>query len=100
MQENIHEILKNHRSEIDHLDDEIVSLIALRLGVIDRVAKIKCEKNIEPRLQDRVAEVIKRNRSMANILGADADLIEQLYTQIVENAIIRETVYIEQHKKS
>ena len=91
---DIDEILKEHRSEIDRLDDEIVSLLALRLSVIDRVAKIKAEKNIQPHLKDRVDEVIKRNSEMANILGADADLVATLYKQIIENAIERETTYI------
>ena len=91
---DIEKILKEHRSEIDRLDDEIVSLLALRLNVIDRVAKIKAEKNIEPRLKDRVDEVIKRNSEMAHTLGADADLVATLYKQIVENAIEREMAYI------
>ena len=95
----IEEILKDHRSEIDRLDDEIVSLLALRLNVIDRVAKIKAEKNIEPRLKDRVDEVIQRNSEMAHILGADADLVATLYTQIVENAIEREATYIKSLNK-
>ena len=94
MEMDIQNILKDHRSEIDRIDDEIVSLLALRLGVIDRVAKIKAEKNIEPRLKDRVDEVIDRNMEMANILGADADLVKTLYKKIIDNAIDRETTYI------
>ena len=88
------EILADFRKAIDDLDDEIVTLLAKRLNIIDQVAKVKKANNIDPHLQGRIDEVINRNTETAKKLGADADLINSLYKQIVENAIGRETDFI------
>ncbi|MGB1361549.1 MAG: chorismate mutase [Alphaproteobacteria bacterium] len=100
MDENkIQEILKDFRKEIDNLDDEIVALLAKRLQVIDNVARVKLENNIDPHLQDRIDEVVNRNADLAKNLGADFELIKSLYVQIVDNAIARETKYIKDNSK-
>jgi chorismate mutase len=99
MTENIAEILSQYRKNIDSLDDEIVSLLALRLQVIHKVAQVKHENNIAPHLQDRVDEVLERNSTMADALGADSALVHTLYQHIIQHAIDTETALIADMKK-
>lgn len=86
---NIPEILGPYRKRIDELDDQIVDLLITRTKVIRDVGYLKAEKGIHPVLQDRVEEV--RNRCAERVrekdgeeFGLDADLVYDLYTNIIK----------------
>jgi len=67
------------RSEVDKLDDEIVSLIAKRNAYIHQAVKFK-QSVEEVKAADRVSEVIQRVRAKAIELDMSANMIAELYT--------------------
>lgn len=85
------ETMAELRAEIDALDKELVSLLALRSDFIDRAVTLKTRENLPPRIPGRVAEVIANVRASAGERGLDPDLAESLWSVLIEWAIARET---------
>ena len=77
------EVLKPYRARIDAVDDQIIDLLAIRLGIIREVGHVKAAQNIAPILPDRVVEVRERCAARASELGVDADLVRTLYDRII-----------------
>ena len=87
MNENqIKNILAPYRKRIDALDKEIVALLRARYDVIEEVADLKIEHNIEAVLQDRVDEVRENAAKDAASKGLDEDFIRTLYAQLIEHS--------------
>lgn len=78
------------RTLIDRIDRDIVELLALRQGCIDRAAELKGAEGLPARIPDRVEEVVARVRAAAADQGADAALVESLWRQMIEWSIARE----------
>jgi isochorismate pyruvate lyase len=83
------------RVEIDRLDADLVALLAERARYIDRATEIKAEVGLPARIDARVAEVISNAREAAAARGLDPDLVEALWTRIVEWSIAREAARLE-----
>jgi len=79
------------RDQIDRIDRELLELLAERAGYIDRAIVLKRRDNIPARTTGRVAEVIANVREGANRRGLDPDLIERIWTELIEAAIEHET---------
>ncbi len=79
------EILKPYRDRIDALDDQIVDLLAERIGIIREVGALKAAQNIPPVLQDRVDEVRERCAARAAEKGLDADMVRGLYDRLIRH---------------
>jgi chorismate mutase-like protein len=79
------EILKPYRARIDAIDDQIVDLLAQRMGIIREVGALKAEKGIHPVLQDRVDEVRERCAARAAEKGVDADMVRDLYDRLIRH---------------
>ena len=93
------EVLKDLRREIDHIDNQIVALIARRVDVVRRVGQVKFHHGIAARLPYRMTEVKDRNTKAARKLGINDALIAQLYTLIIEDAILVEE-RVKEHEKT
>lgn len=78
------------RAQIDLLDRELVALLARRAGYIDRAIALKQENGWPARIPARVEDVVAKARAAADAQGLDADLIEDLWRQLVEWSIARE----------
>ncbi|MEW2915408.1 chorismate mutase [Leisingera sp. JC11] len=78
------------RAEIDRLDIELVQLLAVRAGYIDRAVQLKQQNGWPARIPDRVEEVVMNARAAAEGEGLDPDLIERLWRQLVDWSIARE----------
>ncbi|UWQ31867.1 chorismate mutase [Leisingera sp. M527] len=78
------------RLQIDHLDRELVALLAVRAGYIDRAVALKQANGWPARIPDRVEEVVLNARAAADREGLDPDLAERLWRQLVEWSIARE----------
>ena len=92
------EILKDHRAEIDRLDDEIIDLLIRRFEIVAQVAKIKSKNNIPASLPDRIEEVKARNVSRAQDKGLDGGFVRRLYGEIIDHAISFEDAYMDAQK--
>jgi len=78
------------RAEIDRMDRELVRMLALRAGYIDRATALKQLNGWPARIPERVEEVVMNARAAADGEGLDPDLIEDLWRQLVDWSIARE----------
>ncbi|MDF1881545.1 chorismate mutase [Sulfurimonas sp. MAG313] len=75
--------LNEVRIEIDKLDDEIVALIAKRNAYIHQAVKFK-QSVEEVKAADRIEQVIRNVRTKAITLNMSANMIEDLYTNLID----------------
>lgn len=81
--------LEQVRENIDRIDNEIIKLIAERGEYVTQASAFKkSEKAV--RDSSRVETVVKNARSKAEQFGANPDLIEALYREMIERFISAE----------
>lgn len=80
------ENLEQVRANIDRIDDNIIKLIAERSQYVLQASKFK--KN-EEAVKDnfRVEKVIQKSREKATTYGANPDMIESLYREMITRFI-------------
>jgi len=78
--------LEEVRTEIDTLDDEIVKLIGARNSYIKQAARFKNTVD-EVKNPERIAEIIARVRHQALALGMSANLLEEIYTIMINEMV-------------
>lgn len=85
------------RHAIDHIDAEIVGLIARRAVYVHEASRFK---NSEAAVRDdaRVTAVVQSKRRLAEKLGASPELIEKLYRTMIEFFINEEMKAWEKHQ--
>jgi isochorismate pyruvate lyase len=83
-------VLRPLRDRIDAIDEQLVSLIAARMGVVEEVVTIKQAHGLPARLDDRIAEVVANVRARAERLGAPPDLAETIWRTMIEWVIAYE----------
>lgn len=76
------ESLTQVRAEIDKIDDALIGLIAKRGEFVKQAATFK--KTAAP---ERVQQVIDKVTKLATEKGADTQLVENLYRQMIEDFI-------------
>ena len=79
------------RVQIDHLDRALVQMLAQRAGYIDRAIALKQQNGWPARIPERVEEVVMNARAAAEGQGLDPALAEDLWRQLVEWSIARES---------
>ena len=83
------------RARIDAIDDQLVSLIAQRIKVVEEVVTIKAANDLPARLDGRIEEVVARVRARAERVDAPADLAEVLWRTMIEWIVAYENVRLE-----
>ncbi|MQW89940.1 chorismate mutase family protein [Sinorhizobium saheli] len=78
------------RAEIDRLDRALMVLFAERWGYIVRAAEIKRPLKLKADIPARVSEVKENARRNAVDLGLEPEFYEQLWAQLIEQAIAHE----------
>ena len=78
--------MEDIRQRIDDLDRDIVALIANRGACVARAAHFKKDSN-DVKAPQRVEQVIEKVRSLSKELGADPDLVEQVYRTMIREFI-------------
>ena len=78
--------LEEVRSNIDRIDDEIIRLIAERKTYVIQASSFKKD---EDGVKDtgRVEKVITKVREKANVYGADPDMVEVLYREMISRFV-------------
>ena len=82
------------RDQIDALDRQIVTLLTLRAGYIDRAIELKAGQGLPARIPKRVEDVVAKVRAEAARQGLDADLTEDLWRRLIDWSIAREAQVI------
>ena len=78
--------LEQVRENIDRIDNEIIKLIAERSTYVALASAFKKnEKGVKD--PNRVEEVIKKVRMKAEIYGANPDMVEVLYREMIRRFI-------------
>ena len=75
--------LDEARTEIDRLDEQIVTLIAARNAYIKQLAHFKNSVD-EIKAEDRIDDVINRVRAKAIELDLSPNLINDLYLRMID----------------
>lgn len=75
------------RSDIDVIDEEIVSLIAKRLEIVLKVGEVKKEHRLEPFDKNRLEEVLKSKKTKAKSLGVSEKLVEKIFKDIHDESV-------------
>jgi isochorismate pyruvate lyase len=78
------------RIEIDHIDRELVALLARRARCIDRAVTLKRAAGLPARIDSRIAQVLANARSSAMGSGLDPDLVTAIWRQVIEWSVARE----------
>lgn len=89
--------LEKVRANIDRIDDGIIRLIAERTDYVIQAAKFKTNTD-GVKAPDRVESVIRKVRERAEKYGADADMVEALYREMISRFIEMETREFEKGK--
>lgn len=79
---NIDEVRKN----IDEIDDLIVKLLSQRSYFVRQAAKFKKSKE-DVKSPERIEEIIRRVRRLAEEYGAPPDIVENIYRAMIDNFI-------------
>ena len=79
------------RANIDRIDSAIISLIAERGEYVAQAAAFKKSED-GVRDTSRVEKVIQKVRDKATTLGADPDMVEKIYRQMIASFIQKEMV--------
>ena len=78
--------LEEVRQEIDLLDDQIVELIGARNGYIKQAAKFKNTVE-EVKAPERINEIMSKVRHKALTLGMSPNLLEEIYTIMIDEMV-------------
>jgi isochorismate pyruvate lyase len=77
------------RSDIDRIDHQIVALLAERGGYVKQAARFKNTSD-DARAPQRVAQVISKVTALAEELGANPAVTEQVYRAMISGFIAAE----------
>ncbi len=78
--------LEEVRTEIDNLDDKIVELIGARNSYVKQAARFKNTID-EVKAPERINEVMAKVRHKALTLGMSPNLLEEIYTIMINEMV-------------
>lgn len=78
------------RTAIDELDQTLVALLTTRAGYIDRAVELKTKNGLPARIDARVDQVVENVRRHAMATELDPDLVEALWSTLINWSIDRE----------
>ncbi len=74
------------RDQIDAIDTELVSLLARRREVVERVARVKRENDLPASHPAREENLISARRAQAAAAGLEPDYVEDLFRTVLRNS--------------
>jgi len=85
------------RNNINNIDEQIVKLIALRGEFVNQAARFKKDSNAV-KAPKRVEEVISKVRNLAKAIGANEEVVENVYRTMINSFIKAEMKEFEKLK--
>ncbi len=81
--------MEDIRAEIDRIDQDVISLIGVRFQYVQAAAKFKTSRE-SVKAPDRFAAMLRQRRGWAEQAGLSPDVIEKMYSDLVEYFINEE----------
>lgn len=75
------------RSEIDSIDNKIISLLAKRVSLVKRIGEYKNRYNRKILDLDRIKQMLKEKEKLAKRLDLDVDLVNNIFKKIIEDSM-------------
>lgn len=72
------------RAEIDHIDAQIVELLARRFEVVKHVIAVKQVEGLAALLPERVEDVVEKVMAQAETKGVPPELAEKLWRVLID----------------
>jgi isochorismate pyruvate lyase len=85
------------RTNINNIDEQIVKLIALRGEFVNQAAKFKKDSDAV-KAPKRVEEVISKVKKLAQLNGANEEVVENVYRTMIDSFINAEMKEFEKLK--
>ncbi|MBS0011546.1 MAG: chorismate mutase [Bacteroidales bacterium] len=86
------DLLEELRNQVDSIDQQLIDLLASRLGIIDRIGEYKCSNNVAVLQMDRWLEILRTRLEQADKAGLDRDFVEKYLKLMHQESIRRQTV--------
>ena len=80
-------MIEKLRKEIDRIDNNIITLLSKRKGIVKKIADIKRQKNKPVIDKEREQEIIHRLKKLSKEKGLDENYIGSVYKIIISNSI-------------
>jgi chorismate mutase / prephenate dehydrogenase len=91
MEKNIKSALHQLRDEIDDIDQHIVSLLAKRQKVVEKVVGLKNAHNIPVFHPAREEYLISNRRNQSREIGLNPDFVEEIFRSVIRQSRIKQT---------
>lgn len=78
------------RNEIDNIDNAIITLLSERFNYVKEVVKYKEKTSASAEASDRKKAVIEKRRQWAEEKGLNPDIIEDIYTRLIQYFVSEE----------
>lgn len=80
--------LEQLREEIDQLDSELVSLLAVRMKVVEAVGRYKAQHGLKPLDSKRWQSVLESRIVLGKKVGLTADFIQDIFNAIHKQSLL------------
>jgi chorismate mutase len=84
------EALKKLREEINIIDEQLITLLASRMAVSDKIGAEKKRQNVAVLQQERWNQIVDRSKQEAKNLGLSAEFVSKIYKTIHQASIMRQ----------
>lgn len=83
----MHKTLEDLRREIDEIDQEILSILVRRAGVVKQIGKLKNEHNMPIIDDERKEKLLESIAQRAKILHLSEEFVKKLFKEIHDHAV-------------
>ena len=91
--------LKNLREQIDIIDDNICSWLALRVHLSQTIGHLKVEHKVTEMSEKRREKILKRLKKIAIEKGIPRYFLQDVYKIILEHSVLTQNVIIYKNLK-
>jgi chorismate mutase len=84
-------ILSKLREDIDHLDDDIIQKLSLRMKISDKIGQYKKENNVTILQMDRWKNIVSNRINMGKAMGLSESFLKQYLDLIHQESINRQS---------
>ncbi|MFA6238320.1 MAG: chorismate mutase [Bacteriovorax sp.] len=91
--------LSNLRNQIDRLDNELLHILKLRSGVVEKIASAKSEQRITALQRNRFDQLMKERIDAGKTLGLEESFVKEIFGIIHDQSVKVQTDIFERSKK-